>query len=147
MKTLAFLVLAGSGLLACQRKGSAMPAATVGPPFSVAYQQTVILPLSPTDSVRVAFTKVDDSRCPEGGQCVWAGDARVAVLLTENTASQTVRLGLGINKTYSDYLPDSIIIMLNHRDYWLRLLDVTPYPSTKGTSSPKMATLRLLPNQ
>jgi len=38
-----------------------------------------------------------------------------------------------------------MLVTLNNQAYWLRLLAVNPYPSTKSVSQPKTATLRLRP--
>ena len=139
MKLLAILLLAGSGLLACQQKDSIAPATGVGQPFEVAYQQTATLPVSSAGTILATLTQVVDSRCPANAYCIWAGNAEVAVAITDGgSAVQTVRLSLTPR-----LVPDSVTVTLHQQSYWLRLLDVKPYPGTSDQT--KTATLRLRP--
>ncbi len=45
---------------------------------------------------------VDDSRCPEGTQCIWAGEAKVTIAILENEEERAQELVFGadgINET------------------------------------------------
>jgi hypothetical protein len=47
-------------------------------------------------SARVKFVQVlEDSRCPEGLQCVWAGRARIELEVNDGRSSETVELSTG----------------------------------------------------
>ena len=67
----------------------------VGEPFRLAHGKTAALA---GHDLRIRFERVsDDSRCPGGVQCVWAGDAHVVLRLTRagyDAAVDTVRLTL-----------------------------------------------------
>jgi hypothetical protein len=69
----------------------------------------------------------------------------VTIELTDGTAApQTARISLRY-KDLPNYSLDSAAVTLNQQAYWLRLLDVTPYPSLAGSSQPTTAKLRLRP--
>lgn len=145
MRTALLLVLASGGLLACKKELTTAPAAaSIGQPFEVALQQTTTLPAA-GGPVRIALSGVQDSRCPSGGQCIWAGYVAVTVELTDATATpQTARISLHY-KDLPGYALDSVAVTLNQQAYWLRLLAVTPYPSLVGSSQPTTAKLCLRP--
>jgi hypothetical protein len=65
---------------------------------------------------------LNDSRCPEGGVCVWAGDA--AVLLTFPDVRDTMN-------TYLD--PKEI----THGNYKVTFQMLTPYPKTDQITIPQ----------
>lgn len=107
-------------------------------------QQTATLPAPSGGPISITLTDVQDSRCPSGMQCIWAGYAAVTLQLTDATAApQTARLTLLNN--LPTYTRDSVSVTLNRREYWLRLLDVTPYPGEGNGSTKRTATLRLRP--
>lgn len=145
MRNILLILLASGGLLACKKElSTALAAASIDQPFEVALQQTTTLPVV-GGPVSCTLTSVQDSRCPSGGQCIWAGYAAVAVELTDATASpQTARISLHY-KDLPNYSLDSVAVTLNQQAYWLRLLDVTPYPSLSGSGQTKTAVLRLRP--
>ena len=135
----AVLLLAG----ACQAPAPVVPAAAGNQAFDLYYQQPSIV-ASEAGSVQLEFTELADSRCPAGGQCFWAGEARVTLVLTEPDATpQTLRLGLNAGPRLASSLPDSLRIALRQQPYWVRLLAVAPYPSLKGSQGPRVATVRL----
>ena len=145
MKFLPLMLLASSALLACKKDaGPGSSSVVIGQPFSVAMQQTATLPATSGGPITITLTDVQDSRCPSGMQCIWAGYAAVTLQLTDATATpQTARLTLLNN--LPTYTRDSVSVTLNRREYWLRLLDVTPYPGEGNGSTKTMATLRLRP--
>ena len=87
--------------------------------------------------VQATLTEVDDSRCPQGVTCVWAGKVMVTLTVTDAAATQTLRL------TRAPQQADSAKLTLNKQAYWLRLLDVTPYPSETNGGEAKVAAIRL----
>ena len=61
--------------LTSQQTGAPEPA--LGRPFDVKAAEVATI-----QGLHITFEGVsDDSRCPRGAQCVWAGDATVAVTL------------------------------------------------------------------
>ena len=87
MWTIVLLTLAG---LACDADEPIRPAA-VGEEFVLASGRTVVLAAG---ALQLRFARVvSDSRCPEGVQCVWQGDAEVA-LEARAAAGETVALRL-----------------------------------------------------
>jgi hypothetical protein len=116
----------------------------IGQPFEVTIQQLVTVPAASGGPITITLTDVQESRCPSGMQCTWAGYAAVTLQLTDATATpQTTRMNL-LARDLPTYTLDSVNVTLNQKKYWLRLLDVSPYPGT-GSSSAKTATLRLRP--
>lgn len=91
-------------------------------------------------SVQAMFTTINDSRCPSDVVCGVAGTLAVTVTFVGAGPTQTARLGYD-----RSYTRDSALVTLNNQAYWLRLLAVNPYPSTKNGNLPKTATLRLRP--
>ena len=137
---IATLLLVG----ACKATTPVAPA-TATEVLALVYKQPLALDGSAGGS-QLEFSDVEDSRCPTGAQCIWAGEARVTLTLTESsTAPQQVRLGLNPGPKGPNALPDSLSVVLHRQPYWVRLLSVTPYPSLNGTPGPKVATVRLRP--
>ena len=133
-------MLASGGLLACQ-KDQATP--SINQPFDLQLKQTATLTAG-GNPVRITLTNVLDSRCPANVVCFQAGYAAVTLELTDASAgAQTARINLHF-KNLPTYSLDSAAVTLNQQEYWLRLLDVNPYPGTNGRQ-PQTATLRLRP--
>lgn len=145
MKFLPLTLLACSTLLAC-KKDAGLGTLDTGSSqlFKVTIQQLVTVPATSGGPITITLTDVQESRCPSGMQCIWAGYAAVTLQLTDATATpQTARINL-LARDLPTYTLDSVNVTLNQKKYWLRLLDVSPYPGT-GSSSAKTATLRLRP--
>jgi hypothetical protein len=69
---------------------------------------------------------LEDSRCPEGVQCVWAGNARIELAVTK-TGEDTASLELNTN--------DRFPIEAQYLGYLITLIDLQPYPkATKQIS-------------
>ncbi len=72
--------------------------------------------------VTIVFLSVEeDSRCPAGTTCIWAGNAKIKVAVSKGKArAQTVELNTGLEpKTATAY------------GYELSLVDLTPRPGDK----------------
>lgn len=61
--------------------------ANLGKQFSLAINQTAVVS---GENLRIKFLDVNDSRCPTGVQCIWAGEARATVQI--NGAADNVTL-------------------------------------------------------
>jgi hypothetical protein len=75
------------------------------------------------ERLRVSFSRVaEDSRCPEGVQCVWAGNARILLKLTKaRRRSGSVHLNTGVDPKLASY-----------RGYEVKLVKLEPYPKEGG---------------
>lgn len=142
MKTTFLALLTSCTLLACKKD---QPEPSLNQAFEVQLNQPTSLATS-GGALSITLTDAQDSRCPLNAYCIWAGYAAVTLQLKDASAvAQTARLSL-LNKPSPEYSRDSVAVTLNQHDYWLRLLDLKPYPSTTGGSSqPPTATLRLRP--
>jgi hypothetical protein len=69
--------------------------------------------------LRIDFQRVaEDSRCPEGVNCVWAGNAKVALrVMKARRRSQTMMLNTMLNPKQGSY-----------RGYEVRLVKLEPHP-------------------
>jgi hypothetical protein len=144
MKTPFLLLLVSAGLLACKKDNPTNQVeALISQPFTLGTQQTATLPAGSTP-ISVTLKIINDSRCPAGTQCIWAGYAAVEVALADASASvQQARISLG-PKDIPGYATDSVRVTLNQRPYSLQLLGVAPAPTPANSAEAKTATFRLL---
>ena len=83
MKKVIYLIVL-SFMLSCQSSISAGEV-SLGEDFEMEFGQNLTIP---QESVRIQFKDVlEDSRCPEGATCIWAGNAKIAILLNETEAN------------------------------------------------------------
>ena len=79
------------------------------------------------EGLTVEFQAVpEDSRCPTGVQCVWAGNARVQVVLAKGGKAAGVELNTNLEPKSADYL-----------EYNIELVSLAPYPTAKNPSIPQ----------
>jgi len=109
-------------------------------PTGTSSRDIVLTPGRPVrvDGTRLAVTLhaiVDDSRCPEGVTCIWAGDvsARIGIDDGEGSAREVT---LHLNTSERDIV---------HGDLRLTLMSVTPYPKADEKIAPESyrATMRV----
>lgn len=75
-----------------------------------------------SDGLTITFEDVTaDSRCPQGVECIWAGEARVR-LVVDGTAEE-------ILATDPALAPEAVI---RRGNVTLRALDLTPYPGSRA---------------
>lgn len=79
---------------------------------------------SKPEGIEVEFHSVaEDSRCPKGVTCVWAGNAKVLLKVKKNGAKPVeVELNTNSNPKTTNYL-----------GYELRLKELKPYPESDVT--------------
>jgi hypothetical protein len=71
-------------------------------------------------AIRIKFVDlIEDSRCPTDTQCVWAGNAKIKVELSRNSAKKVVELNTGIS-------PQSI----RFEGYEFKVTKLTPAPAS-----------------
>ena len=71
------------------------------------------------EGLRIEFNSViEDSRCPAGVTCIWAGNAKISVnLIKGKNRSAAIELNTGLEPTHHAY-----------SGYEVRLVKLNPYP-------------------
>ena len=71
------------------------------------------------EGLKVSFTRVaEDSRCPEGVTCVWAGNGKIVLTLSKaRRRAATMRLNTTLDPKQDDY-----------RGYEVKLVSLNPHP-------------------
>lgn len=78
----------------------------------------------PGSDLRVVFVAVtEDSRCPVGVNCVWAGDAAVAIRIESRGADSS---------TYTLHTNEQFAREVSHGDWRIRLDSLVPQPTADG---------------
>ncbi|MDQ4079599.1 MAG: hypothetical protein M3125_02480 [Gemmatimonadota bacterium] len=115
---------AGStGLARCDTGNTDHVCARLGEPFDVRVGQTAFL-ADTRLSIRIEGVP-EDSRCPRDVQCVWAGNARVALELRDGENTDTASVS-------STLEPHAV----TRWDYRIELVEVKPV-STEGQPIPQ----------
>jgi hypothetical protein len=77
------------------------------------------------DKTSICFDSVlNDSRCPIGVECIWAGNAVVKLGLTKDQRKHEIKLN-----TFPNFQTDTIIDNL-----YISLVELTPYPNIQTSS-------------
>ena len=99
-----------------QPAGGVDKEAALGEEFEIRIGQQVSIK---TEGLKVSFTSVaEDSRCPEGVQCVWAGNGKIVLRLSKlKRRASTMRLNTTIDPKQDDY-----------RGYEVKLVSLNPSP-------------------
>ena len=127
MKTIVVVAFWAIVLSGCKSPATAPNTVGLAEEFQLAYGQTVIIP-----EARLSLTFQDlgeDSRCPVGAICIWAGNARAIVVVSDFEVS--------LNTTLE---PRQIL----HRGYSIRLVDVAPYPELGEQHRPENYVITLI---
>ena len=74
------------------------------------------------DKLKIKFVSVEDSRCPQGVTCVWAGNAKVTIKVTNRK---------GESKTF-DLNTNLEVRSVKFEDYEIKLVSVEPYPKANA---------------
>ena len=128
------LACAGSGAVVGSNSPVVTKTVTVGQDFDLAPGQTAVVD---GGALSVSFVKVaEDSRCPTGVQCVWAGNG--AVVSTVNTPG-TGKFDATLNTTLT---PKTV----KAGPYDITLVGLTPYPKQGSKIPPAtyVATLHII---
>ncbi len=112
MKVLVFTLLA---VLAFAGSAAARQGDTVS--LKIGQQRTV-----KPSKVRIKFLSVvEDSRCPTDVNCLWAGNAKIKVLVSTSRNSREFEINTNLG-------PQG-----NQLDGWaINLVELTPHPTSKG---------------
>ncbi|MCX6217413.1 hypothetical protein [Spirosoma sp.] len=112
---------------------------------------------TPTDSISLALHQsgrlgsdiviradsIQDSRCPADVNCIWAGQAKVKLLLKKDSDSTAVRLSLGADPGSTTKRPDSTTVSLKSETYKVILREVNPTPTLSNDNQPKTAVVQV----
>ncbi|WAC09933.1 hypothetical protein [Dyadobacter pollutisoli] len=128
MKRYFLFVLTIAGIVSC--KSSGVDKKEEG----IKYKETVTL--NDVPKATLTFFGLQDSRCPENVQCVWAGNATVDLLLsgvtTEGGVNEHVKMCLGqCDQKFKE--ADTLDKKFAGEDYRLILNAVKPYPKVDST--------------
>lgn len=99
-----------------------------------------------SSGVSVRVDSIQDSRCPQDPRvyCVWAGEARVKLSLSENNDSTSIGLILEPNpKSGNAKRMDSTNVTLSNKTYKVILREVNPRPSLANQDLPKTAVVEV----
>ena len=85
------------------------------------------IPLGETVSIGDLFVNfsevIEDSRCPTGVECIWAGRAKVKIEVSDD--------GMTVDHQFLTFGEDSENIIFQVDGYRLRGMTLSPYPSAK----------------
>lgn len=122
MKKLFALLIIGVSFIACQKSSVDKKEEDL-----IHYKQTVAI--NDVPSASLTFSEVEDSRCPEGVQCIWAGNADIDLVLegftTEGRVTRTAKMCFG---TCSNFVADTLNYDFAGTSYRFILKAVTPAP-------------------
>ena len=120
MKKIYYLLLVCFSFTACQKSSVDKKEEDV-----IRYKETVQIRDVPRATL--TFFEVEDSRCPEGVRCIWAGEASVDLALesvsTEGKITRHVKMCFG---TCSSFQPDTLDQEFAGEHYQFILKSVTP---------------------
>lgn len=91
----------------------------------------------------VRVDSIQDSRCPHNADCIWAGQAKVKLLLTKSSDSASVRLSLGAEPGSTNKRPDSTTVSLKNETFKVILREVNPYPGSLPIPQPQTAVVQV----
>lgn len=112
-------------MLACAGQAGGGRQAEAGREFKLKAGQTARLR---GERVRVRFAAVaEDSRCPQGVVCVWAGNAKVSLVLEREGGGRAgVELNTGVEPKVA-----------SAHGYEIRLVGLSPHPRADAKIDPK----------
>jgi formyltetrahydrofolate synthetase len=139
MKILAALTIFAA--LACSNVEVESESSKLGETFSLKANESKKMTDNQT-SIEAKITKIADSRCPEGVQCIRAGEALVTLSLQiADEKFDNVNVCLQCEKNIFPFT-ETAEIKTKSKTYKLILQDVSPAPKATGTVIPA-ATMNL----
>lgn len=82
-----------------------------------------------SEQLKISFIAIkEDSRCPEGAGCVWAGNAKVAIKLSRADKEATMDLNSNLEPRKSAFL-----------DYEIEFVDLVPHPVINKSNDNEVA--------
>lgn len=120
----------GTGLARCQSGDSSVVCARLGEPFDIRVGQTAYI-ADTRFSLDVTGIP-EDSRCPSDAVCVWAGNARVALVLRDGNAEREDAVNSFVEPRAAE-----------HAGYRVMLDAVSPVPVSSRSISQAAYVVRL----
>jgi hypothetical protein len=123
---------AATGLARCEAgAGNAVVCARLGEEFDLRLNETAYIANAPLSIQAVAVP--EDSRCPTDAVCVWAGNARVSLMLREGANADVADVN-------SMLQPRSV----SRFGYSVELIEVRPAPISTQSVPPEAYVIRLV---
>nr|WKN39675.1 hypothetical protein K4G66_13335 [Tunicatimonas sp. TK19036] len=147
MRTLILGILSLVWLTGCQSDDGEMAGVKFGKTFQLGSQDEVFLTVQPAaDSLKVMVDSISDSRCPEGAQCIWAGNAEVKLSLSKEKETQLLTLCIGDCRSgdRTGFIEqDTASVTLGGQGFQVILKDVVPYPNLDNPPTQQEAVLEI----
>ena len=94
------------------QSGGTVITARVGEVFQLRVGESAQVRLSQGSDIRITLSSVaEDSRCPTGVQCVWAGNARLALLLSHGGAGTSAALNTTVEPRTASFAGHTISLV------------------------------------
>jgi hypothetical protein len=104
---------------------SSTPEASLSTPFTLALSETVQVNTNDASGLNVSLVAIEnDSRCPIGAQCVWAGEATVQLNISSATMPEQ-KISLKTNNQPVEF-----------DGYLVTLIDLSPVPTMDVETDP-----------
>ncbi len=138
-------LLLGASLLLISCKSDSITAQAVDK--TIRYQETVSI--MEGNSATLTFAEIADSRCPEGANCVWAGNALVDLDIKSGATTEPKRVQMCLGDCSSLYPKtgfretDTATVSLDGTQYTLILTGLKPYPNTTKPTKKEDYTIKL----
>jgi hypothetical protein len=118
------LVLAACATAACRENPAAPADVPLGQPFELRAGTSAVVP----GGLRITFDRVvSDSRCPIDAICVWAGEAVLAIKLSQGQAEPVAR----------ELRADSASPEIEYQTYRIRVTALAPHPRSDRQIAPR----------
>jgi len=103
------------------------PTITLGDQFTINFNETKTI-VWEDGNTTISFVEVDESRCPEGVDCIQAGYAIVTLEITSDTGTESIQMGV-----YGLCGDDCSERDISPKGYDIQLISVDPYPNIYET--------------
>lgn len=125
---------------ACEKTEESKKIVPFNQEVSLAANEHVWFGSDTISGLKVMVDDINDSRCPSDVNCVWAGEARVSLLVNPKTDS--VYVALKISPT-NNSVADTVGFTIQNKNYKAALKAVMPYPLANQTTTTKTATFTI----
>lgn len=125
MRKLLILVLSVSLLFSCDDKNEC-EGFNLGKEFEIAINETL---QNCPKNISITLLEIQDSRCPAGAQCIWAGMIVITAQLTVD--GKDIELQLSTNENVSGFSNQ-----FSTSDYTVKLIDAIPYSDLNNPHKP-----------
>ncbi len=126
MRNILYLFLSASLLFSCDA-ATDCEGFDLGKEFEIAIDETL---QNCPKNISITLLEIQDSRCPAGAQCIWAGMIVIEGQLTVD--GKDIELQLSTNENVSGF-PDQF----STSDYTVKLIDAIPYSDLNNPHKPE----------